>query len=109
MILLPGLVTVVAFFAFKMRKGPEELLLGFYGLTEVCIKVFGVLMSTFKQKDLHNSGGYPLWQDSSSSTFTDGILWGYGVLTGKDYGDMTTFVVTLAILYFSIFLTIWYL
>lgn len=108
-ILLPALATVVAFFASKMSKGPDELLLGFYGLTEVCVKVFGVIVSTFRNKTLHNSGGMPLWQDSQNLSFFDGILWGYGVYTGKDYGDMTTFVVTLAILQFSIFLTIWYL
>lgn len=108
-LLFPTLVTVVAFFGMKMRKGPDELLLGFYGLTEVFVKVFGVLMSTFRERTLHNSAGMPLWGDSSKQNQYSGIFWGYGVYTSQDYGDMTTFVVTLALEYFSIFLTIWYL
>jgi hypothetical protein len=108
-LLMPSLVAVVAFFGMKMRKEPVELLLGFYGLTEVFVKVFGVLMSTFRERTLHNSGGRPLWRNSSEQKQFSGIIWGYGIYTGQDYGDMTTFVVTLALEYFSIFLTICYL
>jgi len=108
-LLMPSLVAFVAFFGMKMRKEPVELLLGFYGLTEVFVKVLGVLMSTFRERTLHNSGGMPLWRNSSEQNQFSGIIWGYGIYSGQDYGDMTTFVVTLALEYFSIFLTIWYL
>jgi len=64
-LLMPSLVAFVAFFGMKMRKEPVELLLGFYGLTEVFVKVLGVLMSTFRERTLHNSGGMPLWRNSS--------------------------------------------
>jgi hypothetical protein len=43
-IVAPMILALVSFFASKMKKAPEDILLGVYGLTEVLVKIFGVLV-----------------------------------------------------------------